>query len=182
VHPGEQVADRRRVGERRGLDAAPGQPRHQRGRTARERRPQRAAAIGDRVGAGHAARGQVAHQVEVEGQPLGREPLEERQHPAPGVGVDEEVAVLDALGDAAVVAQRPDRIAGQPAFELVARDGGEDGHGGRERDVGEGAGRAGAGILAAAPGTPGQRPRARAGRRAGAAHRYRLVSRSCVVA
>ncbi len=70
------------------------------GRLAVQGRAQRALVVGHGRGHQHAALGQVAHQFKVEGQLVGAEVLEDRQHVFATVGRDEEIAVLDARRDA----------------------------------------------------------------------------------
>lgn len=90
--------------------------------------------VGVRLGHRHAALGEVLHQPQVEGQLLGGQALEQRQHVAVqmvvGLGaVDEVIGVLDAGADAAQRTQRAELEVVQQGLRLCGADFGENGHG-----------------------------------------------------
>ena len=91
-----------------------------------------AVAIGLRVGHRDAALGQVLHQVQVEGQLLGGEALEQRQHPLGLLaflhGGQEVVGVLDAALDAAQLAELAQDQPLRQLARLLLRHFGEDRH------------------------------------------------------
>ncbi len=76
-----------------------------------------------------AAVGQVLHQRQVEGQLALVEALEEREHIAATLGVDEVVGVLDAALAGLQRLQRPDRQAVEQVGRLRERNLGVDRHG-----------------------------------------------------
>jgi hypothetical protein len=71
----------------------------------------------------------VLHEAEEERQ-IGRRyaPLIEREDEVAGRGVDQEIGVLDPLGDTFVGQEVADRVAGQEGFEFFHPDIGIDGH------------------------------------------------------
>ena len=90
-----------------------------RGRPARDLAEHLAGAVLDRLRAGDAARVQVLHQAEKERQVVGGDALlVERQDEIAAAGVDQEVGVLDALGDALVGQQLAEIVAGEEAREV----------------------------------------------------------------
>jgi hypothetical protein len=96
-----------------------------------------AAGVGMRLRHRHAALGQVLHQPQVEGQLLGGEALEQRQHitlqmAVALAAVDEVVGVLDARADAAQRRELPEGEMVQQSLGLGGADFGENGHGSRE--------------------------------------------------
>jgi putative methionine-R-sulfoxide reductase with GAF domain len=66
--------------------------------------------------------GQVLHQLQVEGQLLVREPLEQREHVLPVGRVGEVVGVLDARSNALQLGQLAQAQALQQRVGLVERD------------------------------------------------------------
>jgi hypothetical protein len=66
----------------------------------------------------------VGHQVEVEGQLVRRQALEQREDVAALRGGDEVIGVLDAGLDGLAADKLADRIIPQPVAELSFRDGG----------------------------------------------------------
>jgi hypothetical protein len=97
-------------------------------RLALDREQQVALRIGVRPGHRQAGIGQVLHQLQVERQLLGGEPLEQGQHVASGAGVDEVVGVLDAAGAGRHVAQGADAEPVDQSRRLVEGNLGEDRH------------------------------------------------------
>ena len=71
----------------------------------------------------------MLHQAEEERQVLGGDaPLVEREDEIAAAGVDQEVRVLDPLGDALVGEQLADVVAGEKGREVFRRDVRIDGH------------------------------------------------------
>jgi hypothetical protein len=101
---------------------------HQRGRLAVELAQESAAAVGHRARGRHAVAGEVILQVEIEGQLVRPELLEQRQDVAPFRGGDEVVGVLDAGGHPLELAEGADGVVLEPGAELFAGDGRENGH------------------------------------------------------
>ena len=143
VHPGQHLAGQRALVHGRFTHRLAGEPRDDRGRLALDLGQQRTGAILLRFGHRHVSPCEVAHQLEVEGQLLERQPLEQRQHVPPALGRQEEVRVLDARRDAFEFDQFAERELGQERRGFRTRQRGEDGHGIRppaaQRD-GDGAG------------------------------------------
>src|SRR5262249_11950986 len=80
------------------------------------------------------ARGAVLHQREEIGQGSSGDPLlVEREDVGTGLGVNQVVRVLNALGDALERSQRADVVACDEGFELLVGDVGVDGHLARSR-------------------------------------------------
>jgi hypothetical protein len=75
----------------------------------------------------------VRHEIQVERELLGGQPLVERENVAPLQRGDEVVGVLDAGLDRRELDQLPDVVAGEPGIELFGRDGRVDGHGSARR-------------------------------------------------
>jgi len=76
-----------------------------------------------------AARGEMLHQREEIGQVSPGDPLlVEREDVGTGLGVNQVVRVLDALGDALERSHRADVVASDEGFELLVGDVGVDGH------------------------------------------------------
>jgi hypothetical protein len=129
VHPGQHLAGQRALARGRFTHRLAGEPRDDRGRLALDLGQQRAGAILLRFGHRHASPCEVAHQLEVEGQLLERQPLEQRQHVPPAVGRQEEVRVLDARRDAFEFDQFAQRELAQERRGFGTRQRGENGHG-----------------------------------------------------
>ena len=87
-----------------------------------------AGAVGQRMRAGHAAFGEVRHQVQVERQFLRGQLFEQRQHVTAGAGGDELVGVFDARGNAVQFAQFADGVILQPVLQVFRAYRGENGH------------------------------------------------------
>ena len=88
-----------------------------------------AGAVVDRRRAGEVLGGEVIHQGEEERQIVRLHPaLVERQDVVAGLGLQQVVGVLDALGDALVGEQPPEVVSGEELFELVVADFRVDGH------------------------------------------------------
>jgi len=87
-----------------------------------------AAGLGLRVGHGNAGLRQVLHQVQVEGQLLGRQALEQRQHPLALFGGEKVVGVLYAALDAAQLLEGTQGHAAQQLARVFVGDFGENGH------------------------------------------------------
>jgi hypothetical protein len=83
-----------------------------------------------RLRAGEAARREMLHEADEEGQVGGIHALfVERQDEAAGRGMEQEVGVLDTLGDALEGQELPDVVAREMGRELLGGDIGIDGHG-----------------------------------------------------
>jgi len=133
VHPSEHGAHllaMRRVG--RQVVPAEQAIDHRR-RLALEQVQDDAVRIGLRIRHRNGVLRQVLHQVQVERQLLGGEPLEQRQHVLSAGGVDEVVGILDAGGDAGEHRQLADPEPRHESGGLVERDLGEDSHRARVR-------------------------------------------------
>jgi hypothetical protein len=87
-----------------------------------------ASGVGAGLGHGQAALRQMAHELEVEGQLVGRQALEQRQHPLALLGAQEVVGVFDAAADRVERAHGPQvQLLGQ-GFGLGPAHFGVDGH------------------------------------------------------
>ena len=122
VHPGQHRADfgamlRRRVGQAVAFQLA-----DDRRRLAVQRIQNPALMAGYRRRHQHAARGQVAHQFQVERQLLEAELFENGEDVFAALGGDEEIAVFDAGGDAADVERFSERKLGDPVTEVSQAD------------------------------------------------------------
>ena len=99
------------------------------GRLAGDPAQHHAVPVLDRLRAGDAAAGQMLHEAEEERQVGGRHPLlVEGEDEIALAGVDQEIGVLDPLGDALVGEQLADVVAGQEGLELLRRNVGIDRH------------------------------------------------------
>ena len=125
----EQRAERGAVRDTGLLERAAGQPRDDQCRLAGDLADRLVVAVGDRRRAGQAVAREVGHQVHEERQLVAGELLEHRQHVAAVGGVEEEVGVLHALGDAFQALDRAEGIALQPGGDLLVGEGSEYGHG-----------------------------------------------------
>ena len=103
--------------------------RHDRGRPPGEPAEHPAVAILDRLRAIEPARGEMFHQSEEERQVVGSDPLLiERQDEIAAIGVQQEVRVLDAFGNALVRQQLAELVAGEAGSQILGRDVRVDGH------------------------------------------------------
>ncbi len=82
-----------------------------------------ALAVVDRQRTGDAARGEMLHQREEIGQVLpGHALLVKREDIAPGLGLDQVVGILDALGNALAGREGADVVAGDEVGKLLVGD------------------------------------------------------------
>ena len=105
-----------------------GQPVDQRRRLAAQAVQDPAFAVGPRFGHRQAVPGQVLHQLQVKGQLVRRQTLEQGQHPFALVGADEVVGVLDTGRDALQGQQPTAAEAMQQVSGLLEAYLGVDGH------------------------------------------------------
>ena len=116
VQPRQHLAHLFDVLQVRRIDMPALQPVQQRRRPALQPVQDLTLRVGLRLGHGQAVPCQVLHVVQVEGQFLEGQPLEQRQHPFALRGAGEVVGVLDALGDAV---QRRQSAAAEGLHETV---------------------------------------------------------------
>ena len=125
----QRAAERPAMVDARMLDRDPFEEADDHGRAPAQAAERRAAAVADRLRAGEPAGRQMLHQVQEERQVVLPHPLlVEGEDVGAGGGVQEEVGVLDALGDALVGQQAPDVVGGEKGGERLVGYLGVDGH------------------------------------------------------
>jgi hypothetical protein len=129
MHPAQRLAGRARLLRRRMRQRYAFQKLDQAGRAARDRLDLDAFAILQRARHGQSAIRQMIEQREEEGQVARIHALlVQCQDEAPTLGLDQIIAVLDALGDALERSQRAHAIAHQQRGHLLGRHMGVDRH------------------------------------------------------
>src|ERR1051325_4719213 len=123
AHPAEKRAELGALLDAGTFERAPGQSRDERCGLPIQAAQILVGEIGDGRRARDAVAREVRHEVEVEGQLFGRQPLEQRQDVAALGGGDEIVGVLDAGLDRLARHQLPDRVGAEPCGQLGVGDG-----------------------------------------------------------
>ncbi len=115
----QRFAERRAVGRARPADPQAVEESDDRRRTFGDLAQKLAGAVLHRLRAGQAAARQMLHQREEERQIAFRHaPLVQRQDEIAAVGVDQEIRVLDAFGDALIGKQLADIVTGKKAAQI----------------------------------------------------------------